>query len=71
VTQTGLEAAPPERDADPAHTAAYIAALTKELAELARRSELEVVAYLLEIVHLEAAGPIAPAGRMARGRLRR
>lgn len=36
-------------------TAAYIAEITTELAELARGSKLDILAYLLDIAQLEAA----------------
>jgi hypothetical protein len=47
----------------PEGTAAYIADITTELAGLARRSRLEILAYLLEIAQLEAAN----ASRRLRG----
>ena len=48
---------------DPATTAAYIAELTRELAGMARRSRLEIVAHLLEMAELEAMDAIGPHGR--------
>jgi hypothetical protein len=44
---------PPPPD-DPAAAAAYVAALTAELTVLARRHQLETLAYLLDMVRIEA-----------------
>jgi hypothetical protein len=40
----------------PESAAAYIADITSELAALARGSKLDILAYLLDIAQLEAAG---------------
>ena len=39
---------------DRAQAAAYVAALTRELAGLMRRHHLDTLGYLLDVVHLEA-----------------
>ena len=39
---------------DRAQAAAYVAALTRELAGLMRRHRLDTLGYLLDMVHLEA-----------------
>ena len=39
---------------DRAQAAAYVSALTRELAGLVRRHRLDTLGYLLEMVHLEA-----------------
>ena len=43
-------------DGDRAATAAYVAALSAELAALSRRYKLEALGYLLDIARLEAEG---------------
>ncbi|NNM73310.1 hypothetical protein [Enterovirga aerilata] len=52
----------------PESTAAYIADITIELARLARGSQLEVLAYLLDIAQLEAASTLRRLAREPRAR---
>jgi hypothetical protein len=47
-------AARPGASMPPAETAQYIAEFTAELAFLARRADLDVLAYLLDMARLEA-----------------
>ena len=65
------EALPPDpsgsgRGGDPQGTASYIADLTTELARLARDARLEILAYLLDIVQLEASTSARRPGPEAR-----
>lgn len=57
------EAAP----SNPADVAEYVAEYTKGLARLARSSKLDVLAYLLDVAHLEArtvlASPVPKRGK--------
>ena len=48
------EADGPQRPMPPAETAQYIAEFTAELAYLARKANLDVLAYMLEMARLEA-----------------
>ena len=48
---------------DPAQAAAYVAGLTGELAGLVRRHRLETLAYLLDMVRLEAEETVQRAER--------
>lgn len=41
-------------ESSPTEIADYVADMTAELARLTRKSGLDLIAYLLEIVHLEA-----------------
>ncbi len=43
---------------EPAAAAAYISALTADLAALARRHEFEALAYILDMARLEAEGTV-------------
>ena len=57
--------------ADASHSADYIADLTKELSEMARSARLDMLAYLLDIAHLEASekagrGPPVASSQLAR-----
>lgn len=54
MSERGKSEAARQSDDSPAQSAAYIADLTSELAKLARRSQLDVLAYLLDIAALEA-----------------
>jgi hypothetical protein len=49
-----MEAGSSELRASPAETAQYIAEFTAELSFLARRGELNLLAYLLDVARLEA-----------------
>jgi len=42
------------RQADDLETARYIADMTREMSAMARRADLDVIAYLLELARLEA-----------------
>jgi len=60
---TGNTMAEPTNDPDAsAAVAAYVATLSNELASMARRTGLDTLGYLLEIVHLEAESVIRPNG---------
>jgi len=48
---------------DPAQAAAYVAGLTGELAGLVRRHRLDMLAYLLDMVRLEAEETVQRAER--------
>lgn len=53
----------PRAEASAAETARYIAEFTAELSFLARRSNLEVLAYLLDMARLEATRAVQGEGR--------
>jgi hypothetical protein len=46
--------AQPDQDMSPAQVAHYIAEFTAELSSIARRSDLELLAYLLDMARFEA-----------------
>ena len=48
---------------DPEQAAAYVAGLTGELANLVRRHRLDTLAYLLDMVRLEAEETVRRADR--------
>jgi len=50
---------------DPGAVAAYVAAITEELSQMARASGLSTLAYILEMARLEARGALG--GREGRG----
>ncbi|MBZ6076867.1 hypothetical protein [Microvirga puerhi] len=52
-----------ENDASVAETAQYIAEFTAELSFLARRSNLDLLAYLLDMARLEAMRSMQSAGK--------
>lgn len=52
--RTHVAASPPAPTQQPGSVSTYIAQMTEELAGLARRAELDVLAYLLDIAQLEA-----------------
>lgn len=54
MAERGKSATTSAADGGPTQSAEYIADLTDELAKLARRSRLDVLAYLLDIASLEA-----------------
>lgn len=57
VGNTDLLQSPNEEEA-----AQYIAALTRELSAIARTSRLDLLAYLLEMVYLEAMSIVGSSG---------
>lgn len=52
--QTPSEEQPAQSPCSVSDTASYLAALTAELAQLARAQRLDMVAYLLEMAQIEA-----------------
>lgn len=53
---------PPPSGGDRAAAAAYIAAMTSDLAAIARRHEIEALAYILDMARLEAEGTVQQLG---------
>jgi hypothetical protein len=52
----GKSVEPEPEEGEKAATAAYVAALTADLAALARKQKLDTLGYLLDMVRLEAEG---------------
>ena len=74
MTERGKSATTSAADGGSTQSAEYIADLTRELAKLARRSRLDVLAYLLDIASLEAktaAGQPGPGPRRRGERMAR
>ncbi len=67
-----LPSGPAHKDGpDTLETARYIAALTAELSMMARRAELPLLAYFLDMARMEAANaaqPVRRSGKAARER---
>jgi hypothetical protein len=61
-----LGSPPPAEPPNSAETAEYIAQLSSELSLMARGAGLELLAYLLEMVRIEAAQRAAPPDSDAR-----
>ncbi|MFG1480657.1 hypothetical protein V5F53_18670 [Xanthobacter sp. V4C-4] len=62
-TAYGRKSSEPPLVSEPAAVAAYVAALTEELARLARGSGLVTLSYLLDIARLEARNAVAVDGK--------
>ncbi len=54
---------PTDQSGESAAVASYVAALTADLAPMARRAGLDTLGYLLEMVRLEAESSSARGGR--------
>jgi hypothetical protein len=57
-----------DRPADRAAAAAYIASMLEHMSPLAQRHGLDVVAYLLDMAHLELASVMPPGSPVGRSR---
>ena len=62
-TQGQPDTADPVEAPGPVEAASYIEQISTELAAMARRSRLELLAYLLEMVRLEAGARAGVSGR--------